>query len=244
MFGVSTFCLHDLPLFIALEQITAITDVVEVMDEGMHYLANAELLENYTACFTIHAPSRGTNLASLLEPIRQASVEVMAQCFAVASEVNAGVIVHPGYFAWVKERAKAEEQCRISLAELSRLAAEYGITYFIENMGNWDYFLLKTPDELPLCGSVPFALDVGHAHQNNCLDGFLKHPAGHFHLHDNDGKEDTHSPVGRGTIDFANVMNAVNRSGITPIIEVATFEGVFQSIDTLKKLTTMKDEGD
>jgi sugar phosphate isomerase/epimerase len=91
---------------------------------------------------------------------------------------------------------------------------------------------------------VPFALDVGHANQNNCLDGFLKHPAGHFHLHDNDGKEDTHSPVGRGTIDFANVMNAVNRSGITPIIEVATFEGVLQSIDTLKKLTTMKDEGD
>jgi hypothetical protein len=39
-------------------------------------------------------------------------------------------------------------------------------------------------------------------------------------------------------------MNAVNRSGITPIIEVATFEGVLQSIDTLKKLTTMKDEGD
>jgi sugar phosphate isomerase/epimerase len=235
MFGVSTFCLHDLPLSTALERIIAITDVVEVMDEGMHYLENAELLKSYTARFTLHAPSRGTNLASLLEPIRQASVEVMTQCFAIAGEVNASVVVHPGYFAWVEERERAEQQCRRSLAELSHVAQEFGITFFVENMGNWDYFLLKTPDELSLCGNVPFALDVGHAHQNNCLDEFLKHPAGHFHLHDNDGKEDTHSPVGGGTIDFPGVMNVVNRRGITPIIEVATFDGVVQSIETLKK---------
>ena len=30
----------------------------------------------------------------------------MRQCFAIAAEVNAGVVVHPGYFAWAEEREK------------------------------------------------------------------------------------------------------------------------------------------
>ncbi|HII98867.1 MAG TPA: hypothetical protein HA272_06355 [Methanoregula sp.] len=52
---------------------------------------------------------------------------------------------------------------------------KYGVTFFAENMGNWPYFFLKTPDLLPLIGHTPFALDVGHANQNTCLDVFLAH---------------------------------------------------------------------
>ena len=69
----------------------------------------AKLLLSYSTHFSIHAPSRGTNIASLLEPIRQASVEVIEQCFLIAAELNAGVVVHPGYFAWAEERTKAEQ---------------------------------------------------------------------------------------------------------------------------------------
>ena len=118
MFGVSTFCLHKEPLPAALETLCGITDFIEVMDEGLHYLDNAEILKSYTTKFSIHAPSRGTNLASLLEPIRKASVEVMAGCFSIAAEVNAGVVVHPGYFAWEEEQGKAELQLQRSLREL------------------------------------------------------------------------------------------------------------------------------
>ena len=127
MFGVSTFCLHDQPLPSALERIAAISDFIEVMDEGLHYLEDPELLQSYSAKFTIHSPCRGTNIASLLEPIRRASVEVTGQCFAIAAEVNAGVVVHPGYFAWVEEREKAEKQCRKSIGELKCLSGEHGI---------------------------------------------------------------------------------------------------------------------
>ena len=234
MFGISTFCLNEEPLTAALEKITPLTDHIEVMDEGLHYLETAEPLLCYSRHFSIHSPCRGTNIASLLEPIRRASVEVMAQCFAIAAEVGASVVVHPGYFAWAPERDKAIQQLQTSRAELTRLAEEHSITYFIENMGNWEYFLIKTPDELPVLGTTGFALDVGHAHQNHCLTEFLKHPAQHFHLHDNDGKEDAHMAVGDGTIDFTAVMHAVKKSGVTPVIEVATFEGVEKSIHRLK----------
>jgi sugar phosphate isomerase/epimerase len=235
MFGISTFCFHKESLTTALEKISPFTDYIEVMDEGLHYLDSAEPLLSYSHRFSIHAPCRGTNIASLLEPIRRASVEVIEQCFCIAAEVNAGVVVHPGYFAWAEERTKAERQLGVSLGDLTRLRKEYSVSFYVENMGNWDYFLLKTPDELSLIGDTPLALDVGHAHQNCCLFEFLSFPAGHYHLHDNNSKEDSHVAVGEGTIDFNPVMKAVQKNTITPVIEVATFDGVQKSIRALTR---------
>jgi sugar phosphate isomerase/epimerase len=236
MFGISTFCLHAEPLDTALEKISQVTDYIEVMDEGLHYLDSAEPLTSYSGKFSIHVPCRGTNIASLLEPIRRASVEVIGQCMTIAADVNAALDVHPGYFAWAEERNKAEHQLQVSLDDLSRMGKEYSVPFFIENMGNWDYFLLKTHNELGLLGDIPLALDVGHAHQNHCLKEFLTFPAAHYHLHDNNSKEDSHVAVGEGTIDFGPVMKAVKKNNITPVIEVATFEGVQKSIDALSRL--------
>lgn len=235
MFGISSFCLHDRPLPAALERLTALSGYIEVMDEGLHYLESPAILESFSARYSLHAPSRGTNLASLLEPIRKASVEVMADCFGIAAEVNADVVVHPGYFAWEEERGKAEAQFRKSRDELKTIAADLSVAFSFENMGNWQYFLLKTPDELPLIGDCGFALDVGHANQNRCLDGFLEQRAVHYHLHDNNGAEDTHDAIGTGTIAFADVMKSVQRDGVVPVIEVATFEGTLASIAALEK---------
>jgi len=234
MFGISTFCLHKRPLSEALDTLSRMTGFIEVMDDGLHHLENADLLSEYPVKYSLHAPSRGTNLASLLEPIRRASVEVMAECFRIAGEVNAPVVLHPGYFAWEEERTKAERQLGHSLDELHFLSKEYSVEFLVENMGDWDYFLIKTPCELPLIGSTPLALDVGHAHQNHCLDEFLQCRAGHFHLHDNDGKSDSHSAAGEGSIDFNAVMQVVRNSGINPVIEVATLEGVERSIKWLE----------
>lgn len=234
MFGVSTYCLHREPLSLALEKLAPITDCVEVMDEGLHYLKSAESLESYSYRYFIHAPARGVNIASLLEPIRRASVEVLVQAFAVAAEVGAGVVIHPGYYAWSEERERAAERFRQSLSELTAAAEDLSVTFFVENMGNWEYFFLRTCDDLPLIDGLGLALDVGHANLNGCLDCFLAHPAAHFHLHDNDGTGDTHSPVGDGTIDFSAVMKAVRRSNVIPIVEVDTLEGVTASISALE----------
>jgi sugar phosphate isomerase/epimerase len=236
MLGVSTFCLHREPLESALDQISEITSLIEVMDDGLHYVTDTSLLESYNVNYSFHAPSRGVNIASLLEPIRRASVEVTGHCLGIAAEVNADVIVHPGYFAWTEEREVAVRQLKTSLRDLSLLSEEYTVNFFVENMGNWNYFFLRSPDELDLIGEIGLALDVGHAHLNGCLDEFLTCPIRHIHLHDNDGTDDTHAPVGNGTIDFKAVMKAVRFSGATQIVEVDTLEGVQRSIDVLEKM--------
>jgi len=233
MFAVSTYCLHREPLGIALEKLASVTGSVEVMDDGLHFIDTPEILLSYSFSYSIHAPSRGVNIASLLEPIRMASVQVTDECFAIAAEVNAPVIVHPGYFAWLEEREMAERQMLKSIAELRVLAEERGVEMTVENMGNWDYFFLRTPSELTLIDGTSFCLDIGHAHLNNCLPEFLTYPFAHIHVHDNNGTLDSHSPVGEGTIDFSAVTTAIQREKVIPVIEVETLEGVLESVRRL-----------
>lgn len=236
MFGISTYCLHHDPLPYALDRITALTKCVEVMDDGPHFLNTSEPLESYKVRYFFHAPCRSVNIASILEPIRRASVEVTTDCFRIAAEVNAPVVIHPGYFTWRDEQERALLQYKKSLTELRERAEEYDITFYIENMGNWDYFLIRFPSELPLLDGCGLALDVGHAHLNSCLTEFLHEKVAHFHLHDNNGKEDSHLAIGKGTINFTPIMEAAKQSNLTPIIEVDTIEGTLLSLETLDTL--------
>ncbi|HMA05853.1 MAG TPA: sugar phosphate isomerase/epimerase family protein [Methanomicrobiales archaeon] len=236
MLGISTFCLHELPLPAALDILGEHTDAVEIMDDGNHYLESAEPLQSHEFRYFLHSPSRGVNIASLREPIRRASVEVLTESFSVAAEVDAPVVIHPGYFAWKGEREPALLQFRRSLQELKTAAADLSVTFFVENMPAWDYFLLRFPEEIPLLDGQGLALDVGHARLNGCLPSFLDLPLAHAHLHDNDGKSDSHDTIGKGTIDFRPVIRAVERDHTPAIVEVATLAGVLESMKVLDRV--------
>jgi|WetSurMetagenome_2_1015567.scaffolds.fasta_scaffold68338_1 sugar phosphate isomerase/epimerase len=236
MLGVSTYCLHGVPLDAALEQLSGITSIVEVMDEGYHYLEDPSVLESYSLDYTIHAPYHGINIASIFETIRRSSIEVMLDCFYVAAEMGANVIVHPGYYAWEQERPSARRQFNKSRQELTNAAEDFSLTFYFENMGDMDYFFLRTPDELELIGDTGLALDVGHANLNHCLPDFLETTISHMHIHDNNGKKDSHSPVGEGDIDFGAVLSGLRRNRATAVLEIATFEGVVRSMEALEQL--------
>ena len=234
MIGISTYCLLGEPLPAALDRLAALTDLIEVMDEGTHFVERTEPFESHTAGFVLHAPYHGMNIACLFEAVRRASVEVMTDCFARAAEIGAAVVLHPGYFAWEQEREQAGRQFARSLAELEAAAREYSVAFSFENMGNMDFFNLRTPEDLVPIGGCSFTLDVGHANLNGCLPAFLEQRFTHLHLHDNDGRRDTHSPVGEGTIAFPAVMAALRREHATAVIEVKSFTGAVASLRLLE----------
>jgi sugar phosphate isomerase/epimerase len=99
MLGISSYCLLDEPLSMALDQLSGLTSLIEVVNEGPHLVTDPGLFESYSADFVLHAPYHGMNIACLFEPVRRASVEVMTDCFSVAAEIGAAVVLHPGYFA-------------------------------------------------------------------------------------------------------------------------------------------------
>jgi sugar phosphate isomerase/epimerase len=236
MIGISTYCLIEEPLIDALDRLSALADRIEVMDEGLHFAESPEIFGSYSADFTIHAPFHGLNIASVFEPIRIASVGVITDCFAVAAEIGAPVVLHPGYFAWENERELADRQFKKSLLELNAAARELSITFSFENMGSMNFFNLRTPKDLAIIGDSKFTLDVGHANLNGCLQGFLKTPFSHMHLHDNNGKQDSHSTVGEGDIDFHQVISAMKQKSATAIIEVKSFDGAVKSLRALEAL--------
>jgi len=236
MVGISTCCLMDKPLAEALDKLAPLTDLIEVMDEGLHFITDTSLFESYNQKFTLHAPFHGMNIASVFEPIREASVRVMVDCFGVASAIGAPVVMHPGYFAWEQEKEASDRQFRISLSELRAAAAERSVEFWFENMGDMNYFNLRTPADLTLIGDTGLTLDTGHANLNHCLPAFLGTPFRHMHIHDNNGRADSHSPVGSGTIDFRPVMAALRRGHATAVIEVKTFAGAMGSLQVLDAL--------
>jgi len=236
MFGISSFCLLREPLAVALDRLTAVTGLIEIVDEGPHFIRDPAELENYSADFIIHAPYHGMNIACVFDAIREASVRVMTDCFSVAAEAGAAVVIHPGYHAWEQEKEVANRQFKKSLHELNAAAEELSVTYYFENMGDMPHFTLQRPEDLDLIEGATFALDVGHAHLNNCLPGFLDCGFGHMHIHDNDGRSDAHSAVGEGTIDFPGVVSAMRRNHATSVIEVKTFDGVLKSMKVLEEM--------
>jgi len=235
--GISTCCLMAEPLAAALDRLAPLTDLIEVMDEGPHLINDTGLFESYTQKFVLHAPFHGVNIASLFEPIRRASVQVTVDCFAPAAAIGAiGVVVHPGYYAWEQEKKGADRQFKKSLKELKRAAREHSLTFWFENMGNMNFFNLRTPESLALIGKTGLALDTGHAHLNGCLEAFLKTPFCHMHIHDNSGKSDTHSAIGEGTIDFTPVLKALDRTGATAVLEMKDYPAVVKSLKALEKM--------
>ncbi|WP_245619377.1 TIM barrel protein [Methanogenium cariaci] len=84
-------------------------------------------------------------MASTLEPIRRASVEVISEAFTIAGELNAKVVIHPGYSAWTEGKELSLLALRRSLTEIGTAADDSGVTFFVENMPKWPYFFFCTP---------------------------------------------------------------------------------------------------
>jgi Sugar phosphate isomerases/epimerases len=236
-YAVSTHCLAGSPLSEALDLIAPHAKCVEIMSSGAHFLKNAEPLASYNLHWSIHAPTDGVNPASVLEPIRKASVKTICDTFVIAAEVGAPVVFHPGNYAWEEDRAAACAALSRSLAELHACATEYGVEYFAENMGNWGLFFLKDPADMPLFAGTKFCLDVGHANECGTLNRFLDVPFSHIHLHDNKGDSDTHSAIGCGNIDFKQVLAKIRENRVDhPVVECGTFDAVLKSLETLKTM--------
>ncbi len=234
MTGISTSCLQDRPLEEALETLSGMTDFVEIVDDGPHYCQSAEIPLLFSFRYSLHAPSRGVNIASTLEPIRRGSVEVILESVAIAGEINANVIVHPGYSAWRGGRDASFQALRRSLDTILARADENGVTIYIENMPKSRYFIFCTPDDYRYFDDCDICLDVGHACMSGALDAFLSLPFAHCHIHDNDTTEDSHSPVGSGCIDWKNVLGILKQRNVEPVLEVRSLEAVRASFSVLK----------
>ena len=55
MLGVSSFCLHEEPLADALEKLSAITGLVEIMDDGRHFVNTSDELAQFSEVVSLES---------------------------------------------------------------------------------------------------------------------------------------------------------------------------------------------
>ncbi|MGC9435806.1 MAG: sugar phosphate isomerase/epimerase family protein [Methanomicrobiales archaeon] len=209
--GCTTWCLLDHDLTDALEIISRRTTTVEILADATHDLLEIpEDVFSDTFTLSVHSPTTDINIASVREPIREASLNLLEDVCRKSSDIGARmVVVHPGFSPWLELMDRSYRSLLRSLESLALIQEEYGVPVAIENMGGWEVCHFRNPSLLSVIREfgLSFCLDVGHANLNGVLPDLLSAGApDHLHLHDNYGSVDDHLPLGEGHINFAHVL--------------------------------------
>lgn len=224
----------------------------EVVSEGRQQLNDLTLseirniIETTNLVLTLHLPFSDLNLASLNHPIWKETVRQMTKCMEKASDFIELAVVHPGHLSPLGMQIPeiAWKQNIEGLRAICDFAYDHGIKIGVENMVNMKFILGKQPEEIN--GMVEslerenagLTLDIGHANTNRLVDEFLKDIGNviHVHLHDNNGRTDEHLELGKGNINWKEVVRKLDTYNGRFVIEARTIEEGTSSLNFIRGL--------
>ncbi len=168
------------------------------------------------------------DLGSLDPAVHRDSIDDLKRCVDWAATAGARVlVVHPGGLSDPSTRAARRDALAGGLAALSDHAEGTEVLICVENMppgvfpGSRMEELAEALRELRL-PRVRLAIDTGHANMTTDAAGETL-AAGDLlattHVHDNNGRSDSHHPPGHGTVDWPTwfaALDAIDYQG--PII--------------------------
>jgi sugar phosphate isomerase/epimerase len=165
-----------------------------------------------------------------------------------AAELDAELLVsHVGRLSRDYPRKLVENAMKNAvdlLRKFNQLSYDLGMIFTIENdHKSADYILAGYPEQINhLVENVGCKLtfDIGHANTVGKIDDFAKlldEFIVNVHVHDNNGREDEHLAIGKGSIDFAEVFKRMKAwTNQTPlIIECHSLEELRQSVNSMKQ---------
>jgi sugar phosphate isomerase/epimerase len=169
--------------------------------------------------------ARRVDLGSTDPDAARESVDDLKVCIDWIAEAGGNyVVVHPGGLSYPVERVQRRAALAEGLRKLAKHAEGTGITVCVENMppgvnpGSSMAELFELICELNHA-QLALALDTGHANLN-ATAALETQAAGSLlattHVHDNNGRQDSHEPPGIGTIDWPEwrrALDSVNYRG-------------------------------
>ncbi|MBW1681700.1 MAG: sugar phosphate isomerase/epimerase [Deltaproteobacteria bacterium] len=192
-----------------------------------------ETLERHGMKLVCHLPTF-VSTADLTPSLRETSLREVMDSLSLAAELGAlKAVLHPSYITglalFVREEARA--YAMESLELLVERAEKLGLLLCLENLFPNSHSLVDPEHFTAVFDRFPglkLTLDTGHAHirssgRNKSLQ-FIERfgdRIAHVHASDNFGKEDSHLPIGAGTVDFRAVIGALKAIGYD---ETVTFE--------------------
>ncbi|MFO7968036.1 MAG: sugar phosphate isomerase/epimerase [Archaeoglobaceae archaeon] len=193
---------------------------VEILMDHPYYcrefLDYSEILE-LKGCFDvdilIHAPCSSTNFLSVSSAMRRMSYEELEKTVYFAERCQSEVVTfhlgwNPGFitargFVYKPEMFQ-EHNKQVLENEMYPFLETYGHLLSLENTIGMDETLNEGVNHLIENTELNLTFDIGHYNikegQQIFVDNFDR--VVNVHLHDNDGKTDTHSPLGEGCVDL------------------------------------------
>jgi sugar phosphate isomerase/epimerase len=152
-------------------------------------------------------------------PAHRAAVDDLKQCVDwLAAAGGTCLVVHPGGLSEPENAPARRAALARGLVALADHARDTGVVLCVENMPPGvhpgsrmaDLFELLVELDRP---ELALALDTGHAHMTAGA-GAETRAAGRLlrttHVHDNNGRQDTHLPPGLGTLDWPAWLEALD----------------------------------
>jgi sugar phosphate isomerase/epimerase len=147
------------------------------------------------------------------------SVDDLKRCVDWLGQAGGNcLVVHPGGLSDSSEIASRREALAAGLSVLADQAVGTGVTICVENMppgvfpGSRMLDLKEIVDAIDR-PEVALALDTGHARISNSAPVETLEAGSRLrttHVHDNDGRQDTHLPPGSGSIDWGEWVEALD----------------------------------
>ncbi|WP_284646079.1 sugar phosphate isomerase/epimerase family protein [Paenibacillus silviterrae] len=198
---------------------------LEISMDGPNWLEpvnwNAEFrrFRNHPGPLSVHSPIWELNLASARFPmVAEYSYEVYKECLAWSAHIGAEqMVIHPSLYSTPLFLRKASQLRAIdNLKRLGDEAQKLGIDLAVENVGFRETALFDQEEFVRLFEEIPAVsalVDVGHSFINGWDTVELIRTLGTrlsaVHLHDNDGVDDLHQPVGEGAMEWEPIWSAL-----------------------------------
>lgn len=180
-----------------------------------------KIIENFSGRISVHGPFVGIRQTHTDYLLKEAVKMRMHKTYEMVKELKPEVLVmHSGIIGDIKRWKLMdfwlEETIKFWKSEIKKYERE-GIKIVIENL------VEEEPDILnKLCNGVnsdffALCLDIGHLNvfselsPSNWVKRMDKRLQ-YVHLHDNNGKNDEHLPVGMGNIDFDSFFESIKNS--------------------------------
>ncbi len=229
---------HELKEAFEFASVNGFYHIELLMDHPNYYsLSYAEILElkeSYDLEVLIHAPATFTNFLSISKIMRKASYCELNRVLELAERCDAKLVtVHlgwnPGFitakgFVFQPELYE-KHNYRVLTEEFYVFALRYGELLSVENTISMTASVGKALEFLLENTEISLTFDVGH---NNITRNeiFIKNfdRVKNVHLHDNDGRKDTHSALGTGNVDFSFLKNYRNYATLEVRDEKAILE--------------------
>ena len=205
-----------------------------------------DLFNSYDLKYTVHAPFIEVNPASVNPALQKASIEEIKRSIDLANTLDSNIVViHPGRAIFLNDREYMSFVYRIaeeSLKAIGEYAKDNGVDTCIENLPRLRGFMFQDINQLNDTlerVKLPMTLDIGHAYTAGfTVDDLYFDNIKHIHIHDNDGKHDSHLPLGDGIIDFKKFFEIFKKNDYDGIynFELSSKEYIEKSIEYLKRL--------